>query len=76
MKNNVCQVKYIVNISLFKGSLLRIDFYPKIHSDNKYRMLTNQFKFGRLGGTLLNIMQDVINKTSCDTVSFPKIRTV
>jgi len=67
MKNNLCRVKYLVNFIVYPNQLIRIDFYPKINSDNKYRLLTNQFKFGTIGGTLLKIMNDFTYRTGINT---------
>ena len=67
INNDVCRVKYIVNFFVYPDELILIDFYPKINSDNKYRLLTNQFKFGRIGGTLLEIMRDFTSRTGVNT---------
>ena len=70
------KMKYIVHIFLFENDLLRIDFYPKIASDQKYRLLTNQFKFGMIGGTVLDIMLDIQNKINCNTFGIIGAETI
>lgn len=70
------KMKYIVHITLFKNDLLRIDFYPKIASDQRYRLLTNQFKFGIIGGTVLDIMLDIQKRIDCDTFGLLGAETI
>jgi len=64
---NAFMIKYIVNISVYANELLRVDFYPKIKSDKKFMMLTEQFKFGVIGGTVFEIMKNAIYRTGCNT---------
>jgi len=67
IQDQIGKMKYIVHLILFDNNLLKIDFYPKIASDQKYRLLTNQFKFGMIGGTVLDIMFDIQDRIGCDT---------
>ncbi|PTB95892.1 hypothetical protein C9994_09780 [Marivirga lumbricoides] len=59
--------KYIVTIKKYPNALLTIDFYRKIKSNEKYKVLSNDFKFGRVGATILDIMRDVQTKTDDNT---------
>lgn len=60
-------IKYIASIKEYPEGLLTMDYYPKISltpkvysldsiQDLRYRMLTKQNSFGRIGGTLMDIM--------------------
>ena len=72
--NDRCCIKYVVSIKEYKGELLTLDYYPKINltpktsspdniQDLRYRMLTRQNSFGIIGGTILDIMQEIESKT-------------
>lgn len=49
------------------NALLTVDFYKKVKSENRYKLLSNDFKFGRVGATILDIMRDVQFKTGIHT---------
>lgn len=51
VKNKYGCSKYVVKIKDYDNSLLTIDFYKKIKSNNRYRLLSNDFKFGHVGAT-------------------------
>lgn len=53
---NHSSIKYVVNIKDYGDNILTIEFYPKIASPDKYKALTNQYKFGQVGSTILEIM--------------------
>lgn len=57
----------MVKIKEYENSLLIIDFYKKIKSRNRYRLLSNDFKFGHVGATILDIMKDIQTKTGKNT---------
>lgn len=59
--------KYIVKLREYEEGLLTVEFYRKIKSDNRYKLLSNEFKFGRVGATILDIMKDVQTKTGYNT---------
>ncbi len=61
------KIKYLVNVFKFPNDLLKVDFYPKVKSDNKYRIVINMFKFGPLGATILDIMRDIQVRSQCNT---------
>lgn len=72
--NDRCCIKYVVSIKEYKNELLTLDYYPKINltpkaislddiQDLRYRMLTKQNSFGIIGGTILDIMQEIENTT-------------
>lgn len=67
LHNNKGRIKYIVSVKEYAEGLLTMDYYPKISltprvytldtvQDLRYRMLTRQNSFGRIGGTLMDIM--------------------
>lgn len=59
--------KYVVKLKQYSYKLLTVDFYRKIKSNKKYKVLSNDFKFGRVGATILDIMRDVQTKTGDNT---------
>lgn len=67
IKNAVRQIKYIANVKEYENGLMTIDFYPKIHAAEKYRILTNQNKFGEIGSTVLQIMGHIQAFTNAHT---------
>ncbi|HCN83716.1 MAG TPA: hypothetical protein DIT07_08850 [Sphingobacteriaceae bacterium] len=79
--NERCCIKYIVSVKEYHKELLTLDYYPKINltpksntvdniQDLRYRMLTKQNAFGIIGGTILDIMQEVENKTALQIWGF------
>lgn len=54
------RLKYIAIVKTYPDSMHTIEYYPKVRSNSKYRMLTNQFKFGPIGVTILNIIGEHI----------------
>lgn len=69
LKTNKSKTKFIVNIKTYPNELLIINYYPKVNSKNKFRILLNLFKQGQIGGTLFNIISDVVTKTGINTFS-------
>lgn len=63
IKTNYSLSKYVVNIKQYDNELMTVDFYKKVRSDNRYKILSNEFKFGRVGATILDIMRDVQTKS-------------
>jgi hypothetical protein len=72
--NEKCCIKYITSIKTYPAGLMTLDYYPKIDltpkinsmddiQDLRYRMLTKQNSFGKIGGTILDIMLEVTTKT-------------
>ena len=59
IKDNMRKVKYIACVKQYDNQLLTIEFYAKIHAKDKYKILTNQFKFGHIGSTILRIMNEI-----------------
>lgn len=59
--------KYVVTIKEYPNGLLTIDFYRKVSTPKKYRVLSNEFKFGHLGATILDIMRDIQERTKVNT---------
>lgn len=67
LHNKKSCIKYIVSVKEYAEGLLTMDYYPKISltpkvstqdtaQDLRYRMLTKQNSFGKIGGTLMDIM--------------------
>lgn len=55
--------KYLVEIRRYPGSLYTADFYAKTPgSPDRYRLRTNQFVLGAIGGTVLDIMARVLRE--------------
>ena len=52
---------------VYKTGLLTVEFYRKVKSDKRYKLLSNDFKFGRVGVTILDIMREVQTKTGQNT---------
>ena len=52
--------KYLVEVHAYADHLYTVDFYAKIQSVNRYRFRTNQSAMGRLGGTMLSILADIV----------------
>lgn len=46
------KTKFIVNIKTYANGLLIINYYPKLKSKNKFRLLLKLNKGGQIGGTL------------------------
>lgn len=59
--------KYVVTIKEYANGLLTIDFYRKVSTSNKFRILSNEFKFGHLGATILDIMRDIQERSKVNT---------
>lgn len=79
--NHRCCIKYIVSVKEYQSELLTLDYYPKVNltpknnsvdniQDLRYRMLTRQNAFGIIGGTILDIMQEVQFTTGLHTWGF------
>jgi hypothetical protein len=56
--------KYLVEIHAYKDHLYTADFYAKVNNVNRYRLRTNQQAAGKLGGTVLAILADVLRQDS------------
>ena len=56
--------KYLVEIHAYKNHLYTADFYAKVNNVNRYRLRTNQQAAGKLGGTVLAILAEVIRQDS------------
>lgn len=52
--------KYLVEVHAYADHLYTVDFYAKVHDINRYRLRTNQQAAGKLGGTVLAIMAEVL----------------
>lgn len=54
--------KYVVEIRRFPGHLYTADFYAKTPgSPDRYRLRTNQFAMGGIGGTVLALLAEVLH---------------
>ena len=70
-QNRKACIKYVVSVKTYEGGLMTLDFYPKagvaktnaLNQDIRYRLLTKQNAFGAIGGTILNIMDDMTART-------------
>jgi len=56
--------KYLVEIDAYENHLYTADFYAKVNNVNRYRLRTNQQAAGKLGGTVLAILADVLRQDS------------
>ncbi len=54
--------KYLVEVHAYADHLYTVDFYAKVHDVNRYRLRTNQHAAGKLGGTVLAIMAEVLRQ--------------
>lgn len=54
--------KYLVEIHAYADHLYTADFYAKVNNVNRYRLRTNQQAAGKLGGTVLAILAEVIRQ--------------
>lgn len=54
--------KYLVEIHAYENHLYTADFYAKVNDVNRYRLRTNQHAAGKLGGTVLAIMAEVLRQ--------------
>ena len=54
--------KYLVEVHAYGNHLYTVDFYAKTHDVNRYRLRTNQYAAGKLGGTVLAIMAEVLRQ--------------
>ena len=54
--------KYLVEIHAYENHLYTADFYAKVNNVNRYRLRTNQQVAGKLGGTVLAILAEVIRQ--------------
>lgn len=54
--------KYLVEVHCYADHLYTVDFYAKVHDINRYRLQTNQFAAGKLGGTVLAIMAGILRQ--------------
>ncbi len=52
--------KYLVEIHAYENHLYTADFYAKVNNINRYRLRTNQQAAGKLGGTVLAILAEVL----------------
>ena len=54
--------KYLVEVHAYADHLYTVDFYAKVRDVNRYRLRTNQQAAGKLGGTVLAIMAEVLRQ--------------
>jgi hypothetical protein len=54
--------KYLVEIHAYENHLYTADFYAKVNNVNRYRLRTNQQAAGKLGGTVLAILAEVLRQ--------------
>lgn len=54
--------KYLVEVHAYADHLYTVDFYAKVNDVNRYRLRTNQHAAGKLGGTVLAIMAEVLRQ--------------
>lgn len=54
--------KYLVEIHAYENHLYTADFYAKVNNINRYRLRTNQQAAGKLGGTVLAILAEVLRQ--------------
>ncbi len=54
--------KYLVEVHAYEGHLYTVDFYAKVHNVNRYRLQTNQQAAGKLGGTVLAILAEIVRR--------------
>jgi len=54
--------KYLVEVHAYADHLYTVDFYAKVQNVNRYRLRTNQQAAGKLGGTVLAIMAEVLHQ--------------
>lgn len=52
--------KYLVEVHGYADHLYTVDFYAKVQDVNRYRLRTNQHAAGQLGGTVLEIIANII----------------
>ena len=52
--------KHLVEVYAYADHLYTVDFYAKVRDINRYRLRTNQQAAGKLGGTVLAIMAEVL----------------
>ncbi len=52
--------KYLVEVHAYPDHLYTVDFYAKVHDVNRYRLRTNQYAMGKLGGTMLDILARIV----------------
>lgn len=52
--------QYLVEVHGYADHLYTVDFYAKVHDVNRYRLRPNQQAAGKLGGTVLAIMAEVL----------------
>lgn len=54
--------KYLVEVHAYADHLYTVDFYAKVQNVNRYWLRTNQQAAGKLGGTVLAIMAEVLRQ--------------
>ena len=54
--------KYLVEVHAYADHLYTVDFYAKVNDVNRYRLRTNRHAAGKLGGTVLAIMAEVVRR--------------
>ena len=54
--------KYLVEVHAYADHLYTVDFYAKVHNVNRYRLRTNQYAAGKMGGTVLDIIAGIIRQ--------------
>lgn len=52
--------KYLVEVHGYDDHLYTVDFYAKVQNVNRYRLRTNQQAAGKLGGTVLAIIAEIL----------------
>ncbi len=58
-KDELGMVKYIATIKEYENNQLTIEFYPKVHAKDKYKILTYQYRFPSVASTVLAIMRTI-----------------
>ena len=56
--------KYLVEVHAYPDHLYTVDFYAKVQGVNRYRRRTNQYAAGKLGATVLDVMNEPASVSS------------
>jgi hypothetical protein len=62
MHSSSSRRKYLVEIHAYDNHLYTADFYAKVNNVNRYRLRTNQQAAGKLGGTVLAVLAEVLRQ--------------